>query len=135
MAKELNFSSGWGVDFPKSYWKISHISIDAINQLVRVQILAYKDKAAADTNKDPISSKSYDFKGIDFLDWYEKIVSRDSNPFEWAYNKLGEVKDTLRTKITPEVVVEKDGDGKDVEITRNVEREVIESFFENAADV
>jgi hypothetical protein len=102
---------------------------------VRVQVLAYKDKAAADANKDPISSKTYDFRGVDFLDWHKKIVSRDSNPFEWAYDKLGEIKDTTRRKIVPEIVIQKNDEGEDVEVTIGTEREMIGSFFENASNV
>ena len=136
MAKELLFNTGWGIDLPKSYWKISNINIDTINQQIRVNLMAYKDKAAADTDKNPIDSKSYDFKGSAFLGWYNQVIAnKNLNSFEWAYNSLDDVRDTVRTRVVHDVVIEKDKDGNDVEVVKERTEEVIESFFKDALDV
>ena len=84
MALQLNYVSEFGITCASSYWRVSLATLSVPQRILSFLVDCYKDADAAQSNKKPLKTRSYNCTDDDF-DVYALV---NDNIRKNAYNYL-----------------------------------------------
>lgn len=85
MGLQLDYTTEHGVVLTESYWKITFVQIDILNQIWQIHLSGYRD-INAKADKKPIDQKIFYIVGDQFEIGYAKITNTTDNVIKISYD-------------------------------------------------